>query len=386
VRTLIPSEADTGLQTRTPRAPSPWLGFVVGLASVGVLTAALGPSRDHVATVTVATALLLPVIGAALLGGQYPAIGVALVAGIVLDVVFTEPYGTFRIAFVRDAVADAVFVVIALVTGTLVARESARRQTAEARANELAEMHDRLQRTIAERDRLEAETRRLAVLEEVDRQRAALLRAVSHELRTPLGTILSVASDLSAGTGYDDATRRVLLTLVTREAERLDRVVTNVLSLSRIEAGAFAPDVEPTDLRDVIHDAVNRLQGLLGPFDVVVEIAACSAMVMIDFTQIELVFANLLENAARYAPSGSKITVAATTAGEYARVEVADEGSGVARELRDTLFEPFLSGSDRTGIGLAICRAIVEAHGGTIFLDDHEPFGAHFVVELPLAS
>jgi two-component system sensor histidine kinase KdpD len=362
------------------------LGLVAGLAGVVVVGTVLNLLTDQLHSATPALALTVPVVVAGLFGGRAVAVLTAFVAAAVFDVAFLPPVGSLRVNLVADAVAMLAFTVVAFATGTVVAREADRRRSAVQLAAEWSEMHARLEATILERDQLEHETRRLAVLEEVDRQRAALLRAVSHDLRTPLGTIRAVSSDLQAGTNFDPETRKQLLELVVREAERLDRIVTNLLSLSRIEAGALAPERRPADLTDIARDAVTRLRPLFRDCELVLRIPTNLPPVLVDFTQIDLVLTNLLENAVRQAPPGSVVTLAAASddAG-HARVTVSDEGSGVDPALRDVLFEPFRSGRGGTGVGLAICRAVVEAHGGTIRLDEPERPGGRFVITLPFA-
>jgi K+-sensing histidine kinase KdpD len=362
-----------------------WRGTFVGCASAVVVALAFWPFRRHIGDVTVAVALIAPVVVAGVVGDRRAAVVTALLATVLVDVMFIAPVGSPRVALERDAVTLLVFVVVALVTGTVVSYEASRRRAESERADELARMHADLERTIAERDRLEEETRRLAVLEEVDRQRAALLRTVSHDLRTPLGTILSIATDLQAGTEYDDETRALLLDLVVRETERLDRIVTNLLSFSRIEAGAFAPELEAADLADIVRDATNRLHTMFSDCDLVVDVPDDLPPIKVDYTQIDLVVTNLLDNAARHAPPGSTVTIRARANRDYVSFDVIDEGPGIGERAREHLFTPFVSGRGSTGVGLAICRAIVEAHDGTIRFDDAERAGGHFVVDLPLA-
>ena len=136
---------------------------------------------------------------------------------------------------------------VALAVGEITARDAQRRWMAERRAAELEELTARLQSAEAEHQRLSGEVDRLALMEQVDQQRSALLRSVSHDLRTPLATIRAVTSDLRGDTPYDDATRNELLELVSDEAERLDRLVANLLNLSRIEASGLVPDRQAVD-------------------------------------------------------------------------------------------------------------------------------------------
>ena len=287
---------------------------------------------------------------------------------------------------VDDVVALAVFVVVAAVVGTLVAREVDRRRAAEQRADEVQAIYERYEAVVGEGERLAEEASRLEVLERVDEQRSALLRSVSHDLRTPLATIRAVTSDLRARPVYDDATRDELLDLVGDEAERLDRIVSNLLSLSRIEAGALKPDRQAVALDELIADRVRRLARVFGRLRIQIDVAADLPLADADYSQLDQVLTNLLENAARHSPPRSTLRVGARRRGDMVEVWVADEGAGLARFERDRVFEPFRhgNGSASTGVGLAICKAIVEAHGGQIGVQGAPGGGARFSFTIPV--
>lgn len=284
-------------------------------------------------------------------------------------------------------VAVAAGLVVAVVGGALIGRGVERRRAADAGAAELQALHDRYDAVLAERERLAEEANRLTVLEQVDQQRAALLRSVSHDLRTPLATIRAVTSDLRDGAAYDQATREGLLDLVGDEAERLDRIVANLLSLSRIEAGALQPDRQAVDLDELITERVGRLGRLFRQVRVECDVPADLPLVDADYSQVDQVVTNLLENAARHAPPRSTVRIVARAGGGHVEVSVADEGPGVAPFERARIFQPFRTGdggSASSGVGLAICRAIVEAHGGTIDVGPAPGGGARFAFTLPV--
>lgn len=335
---------------------------------------------------TPALLLVVPVVAAAVFGGRGAALLTAAVATGAYNVAFIRPYWTVKIAIEEDAVALGVFLAVASVVGTLVAREEARRQSVDQATAEMSTLHDRYDEVEAERERLAEETNRLAVLEQVDRQRSALLRSVSHDLRTPLATIRAVTSDLGSDTGYDEATKQELLALVGDEAERLDRIVANLLDLSRIEAGALRPERQAVALDELVANRVRRLARLFRQVRVQVDLPADLPLVDADYTQLDQVLTNLLENAARHAPPRSTVRIGARDRGEMVEVTVADEGVGVARFERERIFEPFRrgEGSASSGVGLAICRAIVEAHGGAIDVESAPGGGARFCFTLPV--
>lgn len=352
---------------------------------VAFSTAGLMPIRDEITRATPALVLVLPVVVAGRLGGRLVALATALVAATAFNLAFIPPFGTFKVAVLDDAVALGVFAVVAMAVGHLVARERERLEAAERRAAELQELHDRLQAVQEERQRLAEEAGRLLVLEQVDQQRAALLRSVSHDLRTPLATIRAVASDLRDGTDYDDGTRDELLELVRDEAERLDRIVANLLSMSRIEAGALKPDRQAIAIDELVAECVRRLRHVLDKVHLQVEVPPGLPYADADYSQLDQVLTNLLENAVRHSPQRSLIRLGARSKDDMIELCVADGGPGILPFDRERVFEPFRrgAGSKSSGVGLAICKAIVEAHGGVITVDDAPGRGSRFVFTVP---
>ncbi|MDQ6725887.1 MAG: DUF4118 domain-containing protein [Actinomycetota bacterium] len=366
--------------------PAPWAGLVLGVGLCTAATAALVPFRAGLTVATPALILVLPVVVAAIVGGRVASLCTAVIAAVAFNLAFIPPYWRPAIEVVDDAVALGVFLSVALTVGSLVADGAERRRAAEQRAEEAQALNDRYEAVVAERERLAEEATRVAVLEQVDQQRSALLRSVSHDLRTPLATIRAVTSDLRAGATYDDATRDDLLDLVGDEAERLDRIVANLLSLSRIEAGALQPDRQAVSLEELVTERVRRLSPLFRRVRVQVDMAADLPLVDADYSQLDQVITNLLENAARHSPQGSTVLIGARRRGGMVELWVADEGVGVATFDRSRIFEPFRrgEGSSSSGVGLAICKAIVEAHGGAIEVQANSGGGAKFCFTLPV--
>jgi two-component system sensor histidine kinase KdpD len=365
--------------------PSPVLGLTVGLASVVAISAALVPFRSQLAQATPALALVLPVLLAASLGGVAVAVATAVGAGLAFNIVFIRPYWTVNINHVADGIAFVVFLGVAGVAGTLAARLAEGRRAAERRTTEIESLHARYETVVADRERLREETHRMELLERVDQQRSALLRSVSHDLRTPLATIRAATSDIQSGTVYDEATRDELLDLVGDEAERLDRLVSNLLSLSRIEAGALQPERQAVALDELVAEERSRLARLLKDIELEVDLPADLPPLDADYSQLDQVLTNLLENAARHAPDGSVVRLSARRCGDVVEVSVSDEGHGIDSNATP-LFEPFRPGaaSEGSGVGLAICKAIVEAHGGTISGANQAAGGARFAFTIPV--
>ena len=203
---------------------------------------------------------------------------------------------------------------------------------------------------------------------------------MSHDLRTPLATIAAVASDLRDTTSHDRATSEELLDLVVDETDRLDRFVANLLSMSRIDAGALVPELQAIDLAELLHSFVQRHRRLVRDRKVAFDVPLTLPLVSADWTLVDQVLSNLLANSVRHAPEGSRIDITARRHGDdHVEVAVTDRGSGIPADQRDEVFVPFRSGpgSRSSGIGLAIVRAVVEAHGGEVFIADATEPGPH---------
>ncbi|HZN13480.1 MAG TPA: ATP-binding protein [Acidimicrobiales bacterium] len=368
--------------SRLPRTgSSPAIGGALGIGGTIAVVLALLPFRDQASLATPALLLVVAVVVAGLAGGARAAVITALVAALGFNLAYVPPYGTLKANAVDDYIALGVFLVVAVTVGVLVAAQADRRRDAEHREAELRELYDQLKT-------LSAAAERAHVLEQVDEQRSAMLRSVSHDLRTPLAAIRAVASDLRAGVVYDDATRTELLDVVCDEADRLDRLVANLLSLSRIEAGAMRPERQAVDVAELVQLVVHRLDAVFRQVRVEIAIAPSLPLVDADHTQLEQVVANLLENAARHAPPRSTVRVEIRRKGDAVEVRIADEGTGVPDWERERIFEPFRrgDGSQSSGIGLAICRAVIEAHGGRIAVESTPGGGATFVFSIPVRS
>jgi two-component system sensor histidine kinase KdpD len=367
----------------------PLRGLVVGGVGATVAIGALLPFRDNLTPATPALVLVVPVLLAALAGGRWPAVATSFVGAAAFSLAFIPPFGSLRVNLPEDTVALLVFLVVAVVSGTLVAREADRRRVAEQRADEINRLYVEHRRLVAEREAFAEEAARVQVLEEIDRQRSMLLRSVSHDLRTPLASIRAVSTDLRDGFAYDEQLRNELLDLMSDEAARLDRIVANLLSLSRIEAGALLPERTSVDLGELIESCADRLARLFTDHVLFLELTPGAPFVMADHVQIDQVVTNLLENATRHTPPGTcvRVHVAASEDGRHVAVAVSDDGPGVSPVLRPSVFAAFRSATTATtGVGLAICKAIVEAHGGTISLRDSPDGGAEFCFTLPAAG
>ena len=242
-----------------------------------------------------------------------------------------------------------------------------------------------------ERVRLGEEARRAAIEAEAERLRSSLLSSVSHDLRTPLGVITGATSTLlQDDSRLDPAVRRELVETAHEEAERLNRLVRNLLDMTRLASGAVRPRKEWHPLDEIVGVALHRLESRLAGREVHVRLPPDLPPVPLDDVLIEQVFINLLENAVKYTPPDSPIDLVADAEPGRVVIEVDDRGPGVPAAERDHIFEKFYrlkrepSHGGGAGLGLAICRGFVEAHGGKIWVEDREGGGSRFRFTLPI--
>ena len=240
-----------------------------------------------------------------------------------------------------------------------------------------------------ERARLSDAAEAARVEVESERMRNTLLSTVSHDLRTPLAVITGAASNLRDDAGLSADVRRDLADTISEEAERLNRLVGDLLDMTRLESGASRVRKQWHSLEEVVGGALTRLERPLEDRPVRLALPRDLPLVPLDDVLFGQVVLNLVENAIHYTPAGSPIEIGATLAHGTLRLEVADRGPGLAPGEETAVFEKFFRGAGRTdrhgvGLGLAICRAIVEAHGGHITASNRAGGGAAFVVELPV--
>lgn len=242
-----------------------------------------------------------------------------------------------------------------------------------------------------ERITLQAELDKAKLQAESERVRSALLTSISHDLGTPLASIIGAASSLkSVGARYTEEQRSELVSTILEESERLNRFVGNLLDMTRLESGAITPKLEWIDLSEIVATALRRVGKMVSHHSVKVNISAELPMLHLDFILFEQVMVNLLDNAAKYAESGSLIEIRARQERASVVIHVLDEGKGIPLGQTESIFEKFhrVDEGDRrrvgTGLGLAICRGFVEVMGGTILARNRtDRSGADFIIGFP---
>lgn len=238
-----------------------------------------------------------------------------------------------------------------------------------------------------ERARLDGEVHRTRMEAEANLARAALFSSVTHDLRTPLASIKAgVSSLLQTDVVYDPEEQRDLLQTVLEETDRLNRLVGNLLDLSRVRAGALTPSKTKVSLEEVIEAVLARMRPQLQERSVRSVIRPDLPDIPLDPVQIDQVMTNLLENAIHFSPPASEILVSVAPWRSVLQVRVADQGPGIPSGDRERVFDAFYRGGGRgsgTGLGLAIARAIIESHGGSIRVEGSPSGGAAIVFELP---
>jgi two-component system sensor histidine kinase KdpD len=255
------------------------------------------------------------------------------------------------------------------------------RQLVDTFAGQMALAVEGMQLAVTAREaQMEAETNKL---------RAALFSSVTHDLRTPLASITASVTSLldpAASFGRDD--REDLLATIKQEAERLNRLVGNLLDLSRLRAGALVPTRSLVAIDELVEGVLARLEPTLRGHTVRLLAREDVPEISADVVQVDQLLTNVLENAAKFSPTGSQIAISTTLWQGRVRVSVADQGRGIPEADREQVFEPFVRGiatdGAGTGLGLSIARAVAVAHGGSIWIETAPGGGTAVVFELPI--
>jgi len=375
-----------------------WTGYALGFVGAAAATGALKVFGGHINSTTVALVLLLVVLFVAALWGAGPAILASLLGVVCLNFFFLPPIGTFTISDPDNWIALFAFLVTAITAGQLSARARRRAEEADAGRREIERLYHELQ------DAFERSSQAKA-LKQSERLKSALLDAVTHDLRTPLtsikASVTTLLNELRAN-GRDEAPakldtegRQEMLEVIDEEADRLNRFVESLVELARIEAGEMRLRPAWASIEEIIETALKRAAPRTREHRIEVWFEDELPNVRVDERAVAEVVYTLLDNAAKYSQKGTAIRVRAKRGGNATiRLSVEDKGRGVPADLRDRVFDKFFrairdgnqsaSQPTGTGMGLAIARGIVEAHGGRIWIEDgSDNRGSCFVVTLP---
>jgi two-component system sensor histidine kinase KdpD len=241
-----------------------------------------------------------------------------------------------------------------------------------------------------QRANLAEQSRHMELMRQTEKLQSALLSSISHDLRTPLVSITGTLTTLQENDpGLDDATRKELIENASEEADRLNRIVGNLLDLTRMEAGTLRVSKRPCDLRDVLGASLEQLRERIGDRAIRIAIPKDFPEVPMDFSFMMKAFYNLLDNAVKYSPQDSPIEIGARVHRNAAEIEIRDRGTGIPTGDLARVFERFYRSEKPqrvagTGLGLSICKGIIEAHGGRIAARNNADSGTTFIVTLPL--
>ena len=373
-----------------------WLGALLGpvLITAMLVPVRVSEQRDYVFIYLGLVAVL------GVLRGLWPALVAAALSFLLVDYFFVSPVGTLTIADEQDLVNLVAFVTTAGLVGLLVSQRRKALLRAEALGRDLRQTNSELARLNKEQAMaaqaaltLARSQEQIRALQEVDRSRRELLANVSHELRTPLSTILTEStSSVTEADSSAELHRR--LRTITDQAHRLKALVDDMLDLAVIEAGALELHFQPVRLADALQAAVERLHSKSPERRVDWNEQSAVVDVLADWSRLLQILDNLLANADRFGPPGTAIEIQVEAGNRgLVTVRVRDHGPGVASELRGRLFERFAHGPGEkgsaetagTGLGLAIVRGLVEAHAGSVMLEEGGT-GASFRFTLPRAG
>jgi two-component system sensor histidine kinase KdpD len=382
----------------SPRLHRRLLGYLLATTGIALLTLVLLPLRSHINSTTVGFAYLLLIVFVAIIWGSMPALLASVLGMLCFNFFFLPPFHTFTIADPQNWIALAAFFITALAVGQLSARAKRRAEEAEAGKVENRRLYDELREAFDRASEAEA-------IKRSERLKSALLDAVTHDIRTPLTSIKASATLLLEDREDSDGSARLsseeqhaMLQVITHGADRLDHFVEGMVDLARIGAGDISLHRNWGAVDDIIDAALAQAEPLTRNHRIKVVVPDELPVVRVDARAVTEVIYALLDNASKYAPSGSLITIeACRPADDNIEIAVEDEGPGIPTKLRERAFERFYrvagNGVDAVGrsagigMGLAIAKGIVEAHGGRIWIEGaKQGRGARVIFTVPVGE
>jgi K+-sensing histidine kinase KdpD len=349
-----------------------FLGYAASIAGVTLIGLIYWPLYDKIRAGTATSLLLLLVLLIATTFGTGPAICTAVAGAICLNFFFVPPLFDVTFPVGWNLVALITLTVVAIVAGQLSSR-------LKRRATEIQRLYDQLRESFDQASKIEA-------LKQSEQLKSALLDAVTHDLRTPLTSIKAAATALKNSqesgpslSGLKPAAEKDFLNVIVDQSDRLNRFIEGMLELAKVQSGNFGERTSTNSAEEIITAAMARAENMLSGHQVTYYCEDDIVMSSINPKSIAQVIFSLLENATRYAPRGSDITITAEKAGGEVRIAVEDAGPGIPPQYHQQVFEKFFqvpagpsgvtSIGAGLGLGLAIARGIVEAHGGRIWIE-----------------
>lgn len=379
-----------------------WTGYVIAAIAMVTVAIALKLPSAHVNATTVALALLLVVLFVATWWGARPAVMASLLGVLCFNFFFLPPFGTLTVDAWDNWIALIAFLLTAVTVGQLSGHARRRTEEADAGRREIERLYEELRNAFERASHAEA-------LKQSEKLKSALLDAVTHDIRTPLTSIKASVStlleELRAKTfdarpvTLNVETRQEMLEVIDEECDRLNRFVEGLIELARIEAGELHLRRRSGGVDEIVAAALARAGSLTRRHRVRVEMENEIPVVQVDPRAVAEVLFTLVDNAAKYSPEETTILVTAERAGDASiRIAVEDGGRGVPAALRERVFDKFFratrdgdAGDGRqpkgTGMGLAVAKGIVEAHGGRIWLEEgRNATGTRVVFTLPVGD
>ncbi|HEY5029039.1 MAG TPA: ATP-binding protein [Candidatus Angelobacter sp.] len=338
--------------------------YLIATIAVALPIAILERLRPELSQTSIALILVLPVILVAVTQGRGPALYASMLVGLSFNFFFIGPYYSFLITRPEDVVGFVVFVTTAVLVGQLSSRLEKRVLLTEKQSRELVHVRGEFERAAAQAAEADA-------LRKSEQLKAALLDAVTHDLRTPLTSIKAAISTIRAGSVTPEV-QRELFEVIEQESDRLNHFIQGMMDLAKLQAGEITLASRNVAPEEMVEDALLRAEPLLDGHPVEVAIANGLPSPSVDPRLISQVIFTLLENAAKYSGPSAKITVSVRQKENNISFAVNDEGPGIPSDLRGRVFEKFFRAGLQPGfgMGLAIARGIVQAHGGRIWIED----------------
>ncbi|MBN2665746.1 MAG: DUF4118 domain-containing protein [Bacteroidales bacterium] len=353
--------------------------YALAVAAIAATSAICYVLARYLGYQSVSLILLFMVSILATFLGIGPVLLAASLSAFIWDVFFIPPRYTIHIERTEDILMLGMFFIIALINGVLTTRVRKQERLArdrEERTNALYQLNKNLS----------AAANKAQFLEESDKLYKTLFNSISHELRIPVATIMG-ASDSLLSSGHSEAIRVELLTEILKASERLNRLIENLLNMSRLEGGRIKPRPDWHDVHDLVNEVCENLKEELSRFKVQVNISEDMPPVKIDFGLMEQVLYNLVHNASQYAPPSTEIGISAFYTDGLLNLQITDRGPGFPENEISLIFNKFyrVGGSKPggTGLGLSIAKGFVEAHKGMITVENRSDGGAMFRISIP---